>query len=272
MSDHPYHEEIEEKPPQLPEDPNQNDKPLTGGRWISQEESVTEEPKSHHNGVHHEDHHLQNHSDHPHQLDEVNQPAEQFWSPQEEKEGFEHEPAITPHHPVNPGIELRSGSGSSKRIISIVLIVLGVLLVSSAVFWYFKAKSNSSPQDNNSGTLATSTPWPVMSPTPQPTATPEAIDYSKYSVQILNGSGTPGEAAKVQTSLISLGFKKFQTGNAKSFTYKTTQIQNKKDTPAEVMTKIKDTLSKTYDVEVIATALSASEKNDVIIIIGSSKP
>jgi hypothetical protein len=184
---------------------------------------------------------------------------EQFWSPQEEKEGFEHEGKTE-------NLSTPPDSGSNKSWVWIALIVFGVLLVAGGAFWYLQVR-NQQNEEISATPLEASTPLPT--PTPQAAVT-EKPDYATYEAQVLNGSGIPGEAGKVQTILEGLGFTEIETGNAKAFTHKMTLIQAKKDTPNVVVDGLKEELSKSYEVEV-GTNLEENYKFDVLITVGSTK-
>ena len=58
----------------------------------------------------------------------------------------------------------------------------------------------------------------VVEPTSLPTPTPEGTPSAQLTVQVLNGSGTPGQAATIQSALEALGFlpDNISTGDAKS--------------------------------------------------------
>lgn len=116
------------------------------------------------------------------------------------------------------------------------------------------------------------TPTPVTSTSAtEPTSTPSAtVDLEKYEVAVFNGSGTAGEAGKVQDILETAGFVVSSTGNAASYDYSDTIIKAKEDVDNAFIQKLTDTLSDTYvvgDTEL----LSASSDDSVQVIVGSSK-
>ena len=93
-----------------------------------------------------------------------------------------------------------------------LLVVLFFLLaIAGAVFAAFYTLRRSPPKR-----VPTPTPRPtthISQPTPIPT-TPAEASPSALTVQILNASGTPGLAAKIQNQLTSLGYAGITTGNA----------------------------------------------------------
>jgi hypothetical protein len=107
---------------------------------------------------------------------------------------------------------------------------------------------------------------------PSETSSPEAetkIDFEKYSINILNGSGIKGEAGRVQGLLASSGFTKITTGNASTYNFKATEVSLKEGVSDKVFNKIEESL-KTYEIEKTDN-LSVSSKFDVVITVGSTK-
>ncbi|MCL5091092.1 MAG: LytR C-terminal domain-containing protein [Patescibacteria group bacterium] len=104
-------------------------------------------------------------------------------------------------------------------------------------------------------------------PTASPTEKP--VDLAKYSIIVLNGGKTQGEAGRLKKSLEGEGFKIASTGNAANSNYKETIIKTKKEVEEVFLNQLKTFLSKTYtlsDNEV----LSDSEKSDIVVIIGQT--
>lgn len=118
----------------------------------------------------------------------------------------------------------------------------------------------------------------TMTPTPSgteispvPSASPEAtVDLTKYTVNILNGSGISGEAGKVKTLLEDAGFNVGNTGNASTYDFKETIVKAKKDVDQAYLVKLVETLSKNYKVAT-TEELPDSSKDEVQITVGSSK-
>jgi len=116
---------------------------------------------------------------------------------------------------------------------------------------------------------ANPTPTPVESSSP--TASPSAsIDLTKYTVDILNGSGIAGEAGRAKTLLTSAGFKVGTTTNAATYDYTKTIIKAKSTVDADFVSALSSALGKNYVVDTAQT-LSATSTDDIQIIIGSSK-
>lgn len=93
-----------------------------------------------------------------------------------------------------------------KKLFWIVIPVLLIILsLSVGVLFYFQKTNN---QTKQAVTSVSSTPTPI--PTPEPAK----LDLTKYNVQILNGTGIQGDAAKAKTVLEKEGFTTINTRNA----------------------------------------------------------
>lgn len=97
----------------------------------------------------------------------------------------------------------------------------------------------------------------------------EEIDFSQYSLQVLNGSGVSGEAATVGGILEEEGFTEISTGNAPTFDYTDTQVQLKEDTPEQVFEAIRKALTE-YTV-VKGDILEEDSEYDAVVIAGTRK-
>ncbi len=112
----------------------------------------------------------------------------------------------------------------------------------------------------------------TISPTLQPTEKPRKLDLKVFKVNILNGSGIKGEAAKVKNILVENGFsdENLTTGNADSYNYKQTIVKLKQNIEEEVFESIKNYL-KNYEVIMSEEKLPENFSFDVVITIGSVK-
>ncbi len=151
----------------------------------------------------------------------------------------------------------------------LVIIVPGIFLLGALLggIYYYQNNLN-----KTAGIITTSpTPLAQTENTPMSSASPSAIiDLSKYPINILNGSGIAGEAGKLKTVLAAAGFNITGTGNASTSNFTKTIIKAKSDVPADFITKLSDTLSKTYVLDT-NQVLATSSADKVQVIIGSSK-
>ncbi len=114
-----------------------------------------------------------------------------------------------------------------------------------------------------------SSPTPVAEVTPEVTEKPKEVDYSQYTVKILNGSGVAGAAAGIEGLIEDLDFENIETGNASVSGQKETTVQLKKNIPQAVFEKLKELLAK-YNV-VTGDSLQDSAGSDVQITVGAKK-
>lgn len=160
--------------------------------------------------------------------------------------------------------EIEKGAGINVKLI-IVLIASFMILgaIAGGVFYYKKGISKRK--------VITSEPK-IETPTPLPTITEQKVDLKKLSVNVLNGSGKRGEAAKVKELLTSFGFDsvKIKTGNASSYDYKQTNVSLKDSFPESVFEAVKNSLSD-YEVVKSEEQLKEDSEFDIIIIVGSEK-
>lgn len=113
-------------------------------------------------------------------------------------------------------------------------------------------------------------PTPLEKPQVSPTPTPQAIDISKYKIEVLNGNGIQGEAAKLKKQLETEKFTVSSIDTAERLNYQKTVIQAKKTVPKEFLDKLKGFLEKLYVLDDVKE-LDESEKFDAIVTIGSKK-
>ena len=170
---------------------------------------------------------------------------------------------------ATPELETEAaGDKGSKAKIFIVIIAIAVILgIIAGGFYYYRSKV-SSPQEPTKPSTTTET---VV--TPQPTEEPvtEEIEFSEFSVSILNGSGVPGEAGNAESLMSDLEFSSVDTGNAESYDYENTEVSLKDGLPEGIYTKIEEALTGEYNVTLSETTLDEDSSFDIIIIVGSKK-
>lgn len=148
--------------------------------------------------------------------------------------------------------------------------LLGLALGAGIVGGLFFYKSKM--LDVKSTPTPTSTSKPVDSPQMQgtpvssPSASPAALKNIK--VNILNGTGVKGAAAKVEALITAAGFEDITVGNASTFNFTKTVIQIKKDVGSEVLKAIQKALGDTYELE--EKDPTKTQTSDVIITVGKT--
>lgn len=115
---------------------------------------------------------------------------------------------------------------------------------------------------------ATPEPTGKVTPTPSSKVTPTNGTSKSLQVEVLNGSGTPGEAGKAASILKSAGYTITSTGNADTFDYQQTVIQIKKSKNA-LAAQLKKDLSTAYSVDPTVQTLAESSSADAIVIVGT---
>lgn len=111
------------------------------------------------------------------------------------------------------------------------------------------------------------TPTPTMAPTPIPTPTPQTVDKATFSVQVLNGGGIPGTAAKMKSFLEGKGYKVAGVGNTDNYTYDKTEVHGK-STMQGAIANLQADLSSSYTIGTVAADLSSDTSFDVQVIVG----
>lgn len=112
--------------------------------------------------------------------------------------------------------EPEAGRGSNAKVL---IAIVGVLLIVLVGGWLIlgNREGSATPTPTPVGGLSTF-PTPEVASTPEasPTATPAPVDKSEVKVEILNGTGVPGEASFLQKELEKLGFtsENITAGNA----------------------------------------------------------
>ena len=166
--------------------------------------------------------------------------------------------------------EVEKKSGFNYGLFFGLVFVFAILGAIAGGLYYYKNKMapQMAPSENKTTTEAKATP------TTEVTATPSAsVDLTKLKVNLMNGSGIKGEAAKVKSLLTTAGFDgaKVSTGNASTNDFKATSVSFKKDVADAVFDKIKSSLGSLYDVQKAVGNLKDSSSNDIEIVIGEIK-
>lgn len=182
-------------------------------------------------------------------------------------------PAAPPRGNVGfPGQAQQENSGSGKGgvlkwvgalIVVALIIVGGVFAIRN--FTSEKSGDEASPTPDTLSSFAT--PKPTDTPTPSPSSTPKPKEEVK--IEILNGTGTPGEASFLKTALEGLGFTEIEASNADNQDETKTTFSFNKDLSEVYVTEITKKLEELYsDVRVRRSTL---EDFDVSIITGPRK-
>ena len=104
---------------------------------------------------------------------------------------------------------------------------------------------------------------------PSPTAKPK-IEKSSVKIQVVNGTGTPGQAGIVVKALEEAGYSadNIKTDNADTFNNLVTTITARSDFE-EIVNNIKDVLKPTFEeITVDSSNLSTDSKFDIVVVTG----
>lgn len=170
-------------------------------------------------------------------------------------------PPFGQRSPALDGVYGHPRKGKESNLLHlIILILIGAGVIGATVFLL------------KGGSLGGGTSKPSPSPAspvaqlPTPSPTPQAIDRSKYTVNVLNGTGKTGLAATVMTKLIGLGYKSGKTANATSSAIEQTTVRVK-PALATVAAQLVQDLVPDY-AAIVAADLKASDVVDLEVVLG----
>ena len=175
---------------------------------------------------------------------------------------------------VEPEAEITENPDKLPFWVLFLSFLIGVSLgagLIGGIFYYQSSVDNL--RITEEATLPTASPKVSDSkPTPSPaTDTEDAVevDLSAYKVQVLNGSGIGGEAAKAEALVVDAGFTNTTAGNARSYSHTKTEIQYKDSVDKRVFSPLEEAL----DVYVVerTDVLPESNAYDIVIIVGQDR-
>lgn len=159
--------------------------------------------------------------------------------------------------PRRDRILVQQDNPNKKWLILLSILVIGGIIGGVLFFMNRPASEESTTAEE------TTTPFPTEEPSP----TDEPVDRAEYSIEVLNGSETAGEAGRLQEALESAGFSVDSVANADNTDYTTTIIQAKSAVSKTFLDELEEELAKTYTMGSSET-LEDSDEHDVVIIIG----
>jgi hypothetical protein len=148
----------------------------------------------------------------------------------------------------------------------LIILVLFLIVIGGVTFFVFKSSKSSS--SDTATPEATSGLTDVQ--TPEPTATPAAVDKSKVNISVLNGTGIAGEAGILTTQLKDLGYTNVTPGNASTQNSTDTQVTFSSSMSQDVINEITAKLQSIYTS--VTTGNSALPSGtDIQVITGLRK-
>lgn len=160
----------------------------------------------------------------------------------------------------NPNKPKSKGNGKKVGIIVVVLLLL--IAAGAGAAWLLADKDNSSDTSKVSPV-----PTKITMPTSTPTPSIREVAREEVTVEILNGTGVPGEASKLQTELEDLGYESFEVGNADKTDYDATEVVFATDLPENIVEEITELLEEMY--ESVKSTKESGSSFDVSIITGT---
>lgn len=153
------------------------------------------------------------------------------------------------------------------KVLFLITIVTALIVgfIAGGIYVYITGVSENRISEETPVEQKPETPTSTPKSTPMPTVTPKV---DQYRVNVLNGSGIIGAAAKIKSLMEGAGFLVAGTGNAANYQFKTTLIQGKKDIPDAVLDLARSALSKEFEVEV-RSDLPSSSTFDIIVTSGA---
>ena len=160
--------------------------------------------------------------------------------------------------------DLNQTGGDNKNKTTMIIIVVVVLIALAGGFFFWQKQQTKDSEVKK--VMVDDKKEPTS--TPSPTAKP--IDKSKVKIQILNGTGTPGEAKTAVDALVEAGYKteNITTGNAEEYDHAKTTISAKKGFE-DVAGDIEKSLNSSFDtIEIDSQELDADGEFDVVVTTG----
>jgi hypothetical protein len=140
-------------------------------------------------------------------------------------------------------------------------VVVAVVLLSAIIGSYLIIRQPKKVEEKKDTIVQTVEPTPTEKP---------KKDKALVKVQVINGTGTPGQAGEVVKSLKDAGYAEdnIKTGNAEEFDNTTTTIEAKTDFE-EIANDIRDLLKATFsEITVESSKVDAESEFDIVIVTG----
>lgn len=154
-------------------------------------------------------------------------------------------------------------SPKGERSKAVVFIPILIVIIVIGLMFFYRDKLLSKVMKLTSQQTAQVTPMPSQVPTPTPTI---AIDRSKYTVRVLNGTPKTGAAGVLAEKLKSLGWNIDKTGNATSSAIAQSYVRGKVNIDEVIKLLESDVID--YQATTSAVILQPSDKADLEFVIG----
>ena len=154
----------------------------------------------------------------------------------------------------------------------LISFLLGLTLGGGLVggIFYFRSNVDNLGEELLSNTATPAPTTGAIMEAEEETSAEEEINLADYALQVLNGTGSAGEAGSAADLLTESGFENVDTGNSSTLGFEETVVQAKEGVPQKVLDTIEASLVQ-YVVEFAEEALDDSSDFDVVITVGSSR-
>jgi len=167
--------------------------------------------------------------------------------------------------------ETAGKQGITKWVIAIVgivvIVIAGVLFIMQGRNGGEEATPSPTPQE---GLSTFPTPEPEATPEPTSTPEPEPVDKAKIKVEVLNGTGTPGDAGLAKSELEDLGFEDILADNAEDQDETETTITYSRDLSPAIIDEIVESLEQIFN-EVKTRKGTVAGDFDIRVLTGTKK-
>jgi hypothetical protein len=146
-----------------------------------------------------------------------------------------------------------------------IAILVVLLLLIGGVAWYLLSSDNPF-----SSSAITPTPTAAVvneMPTEAPSPTPMTVSKDQLKVQVLNGTGIPGEAGLLQKAMQDLGFTSIDTGNADTKDYTKTEVSYSSNVSDDVRAEVSAKLQSMYTTVMVSDVVPSGV--DIKVITGT---
>jgi hypothetical protein len=167
---------------------------------------------------------------------------------------------------VKTGKKERKGKKKSFLTVFIVILILALL---GGGAWYILSspKKSEGTIPSGGGLRAPQDSVDNSQPSPTPTPTPIDINKSEVKIELLNGTGIPGEASLVQSELEELGYDNIEVGNADDQDNDETVVTFSSELPQGFIEEFIGQMEEIY-VKVSSSTSSSLEDFDIRVVAG----
>ena len=112
-------------------------------------------------------------------------------------------------------------------------------------------------------------PTPTPTEAPTPTLVPKEVPKASLKVEVQNGTGTPGQAARAKGLMEGLEYSNVTTSNADNTDHKNTEVIFSQKVSDAQQKEIKELLLKSFSV--VTTKVDQAATTDILITTGTEK-